>query len=197
MVAMIIATSIWRCRRDGRCGRLYLEDRAGMGTHQSRANETAQPRRHRIVRAGRDFGEYESPMAAYETKVIIRFEDADPAGIVFYPRAIALAHSVVEDLIRQTQLGWHGWFENHGLAAPVRHAEADFVQPMRAGETLLARAWVDQLGETSGTFAVEFSGQENDLRARIRTVHVLIDRGTKNPVALTPEVRQALEPFRA
>lgn len=136
-------------------------------------------------------------MAAFETSVTIRFEDADPAGIVFYPRAIALAHGVVEDLIRKTELGWHGWFENHGLAAPVRHAEADFLAPIRAGETLRARAWVEKLGETSGTFVVEFLGKEGETRARVRTVHVLVDRKTKQPVALTPEVRRALEPFVA
>jgi YbgC/YbaW family acyl-CoA thioester hydrolase len=136
-------------------------------------------------------------MAAFHTSVTIRFEDADPAGIVFYPRAIALAHGVVEDLIRQTELGWHGWFDHHGLAAPVRHAEADFLAPMRAGESLTARAWVEKLGETSGTFAVEFLGSEGETRARICTVHVLIDRNTKQPVALTPEVRRALEQFVA
>ena len=136
-------------------------------------------------------------MAAFRTNVTIRFEDADPAGSVFYPRAIALAHSVVEDLIRQTELGWHGWFENRSLAAPVRHAEADFLAPMRAGESLTACAWVEKLGETSGTFAVEFLGSEGETRARICTVHVLIDRSTKQPVALTPEVRKALEQFVA
>lgn len=136
-------------------------------------------------------------MAAYETSVTIRFEDADPAGIVFYPRAIALAHGVVEDLISQTALGWHGWFENHGLAAPVRHTEADFLAPMRAGETLQASARVEQLGETSATFAVEFAGQDGETRARIRTVHVLVDRATQKPIPLTPEVRAALGPFSA
>ena len=146
-----------------------------------------------FVRAWRREERYQAPMASFETNITIRFEDADPAGIVFYPRAIALAHGVIEDLIRQTELGWHGWFENHGLAAPVRHAEADFFAPMRAGETLKARAWVEKIGETSGTFAVELLGSEGEMRARIRTVHVLVDRNTKQPVALTPEVRRALE----
>ena len=150
-----------------------------------------------FVRAWRREDRYQAPMASFETNITIRFEDADPAGIVFYPRAIALAHGVIEDLIRQTELGWHGWFENHGLAAPVRHAEADFFAPMRAGETLKARAWVEKIGETSGTFAVELLGSEGEMRARIRTVHVLVDRNTKQPLALTPEVRRALEQFVA
>ena len=136
-------------------------------------------------------------MAAFETTVNIRFEDADPAGIVFYPRAIALAHGAVEDLIRQTEIGWDGWFANDNLAAPVRHVEADFLAPMRAGEMLHARAWVEKLGETSATFAVEFSGAGGERRARLRTVHVFVDRTTAKPVPLTPELRRALEPFRA
>jgi len=136
-------------------------------------------------------------MAAFETIVNIRFEDADPAGIVFYPRAIALAHSVVEDLIRQTEVGWDGWFANHNLAAPVRHAEADFLAPMRAGEMLRARAWVEKLGETSVTFTVEFLGIGGETRARILTAHVLVDREAAKPVPLTPELRRDLEPFKA
>ena len=136
-------------------------------------------------------------MAVFRTTVTIRFEDADPAGIVFYPRAIALAHGVVEDLLRQTELGWLGWFDHHNLAAPVRHAEADFLAPMRAGEVLEARARVEKLGETSATFVVEFEGGDGTLRARVRTVHVLVDRATGKPVPLTPEIRGALAPFSA
>lgn len=140
---------------------------------------------------------YEKRVPAFETRVVVRFEDADPAGIVFYPRAIALAHGVLEDLIRHTRIGWHGWFDHHGLAAPVRHAEADFLAPMRAGEALRARAWVETLGDTSGTFMVEFAGAEGGVRARIRTVHVLVDRATNKPAVLTPEIREALESFSA
>ena len=136
-------------------------------------------------------------MPVFKKHVVIRFEDADPAGIVFYPRAIALAHGVLEDLLRQTELGWHGWFDHHGFAAPVRHAEADFLAPMRAGEMIEARAWVEKLGETSGTFMVEFAGGDGTLRARIRTIHVLVARATGKPVSLTPEIREALAPFSA
>jgi YbgC/YbaW family acyl-CoA thioester hydrolase len=136
-------------------------------------------------------------MAAFEATVTIRFEDADPAGIVFYPRAIALAHGVVEDLIRHTELGWHGWFDHHGWAAPVRHAAADFLAPMRAGETLGARASVEKFGGTSATFLVEFTDAGGALRARVRTVHVLVDRATGKPVSIPADIREALAPFSA
>jgi YbgC/YbaW family acyl-CoA thioester hydrolase len=134
-------------------------------------------------------------MAGRETQTTIRFDDADPAGVVFYPRAIALAHDAVEDMIRATSLEWHGWFAHPETAAPVRQAEADFFHPMRPGETFATHARVDRMGETSVHFVVEFADAQGAVAARVRTVHVFIDRSTGRPVPLTDEIRSALAPF--
>jgi len=131
-------------------------------------------------------------MLCIELPLTIRFEDADPAGIVFYPRALALAHSAVEELIRRSALGWDAWFASNIRAAPLRRAEADFFLPMKVGESLALRATVDHLGTTSVAFAVDFLDQAGRLAARIRTVHVLIDKDTGRPVPLAPELRRAL-----
>lgn len=131
-------------------------------------------------------------MGAFETTVTIRFGDADPAGIVFYPRAIELAHGVVEDLLRRTESGWDGWFANADFAMPVRRMESDFLAPMRAGETLTAKAHVEKCGTTSVTFVVELSGPKGDVRARFRMVHVLVDCASGRPAALTEGMRREL-----
>jgi len=131
-------------------------------------------------------------MRVHEQKITIRFADADPAGVVFYPRAIALAHSVVEDLIRHSPLGWEAWFASPTHAAPLRHAEADFLRPMKPGEIFTARAAVEKLGSTSVTFLVEFLDPAGRIAARIRTVHVLIDKESCTPVPLTGEILSAL-----
>jgi len=131
-------------------------------------------------------------MRSHEEQTTIRFEDADPAGVIFYPRAIALAHAVVENLIRRSPLGWDAWFASPEYAAPLRHAEADFLRPMRTGETLTARASVEKLGETSVTFLVEFLDSQGLAAARIRTVHVLIDKRSGSAIPLTAEIRSGL-----
>ena len=61
-------------------------------------------------------------MFSHQDTVTIRFEDADPAGVVFYPRAIALAHAAVENLIRCSPLGLEAWFASPTHAAPLRRA---------------------------------------------------------------------------
>jgi acyl-CoA thioesterase FadM len=131
-------------------------------------------------------------MRVHEEKITIRFADADPAGVVFYPRAIALAHSVVEDLIRHSPLGWEEWFASPTHAAPLRHAEADFLRPMKPGEIFTARAAVESTGTTSVTFLVEILDPADRVAARIRTVHVLIDKKSGTPIPLTGEILSAL-----
>jgi acyl-CoA thioesterase FadM len=132
-------------------------------------------------------------MRVHEEKITIRFADADPAGVVFYPRAIALAHSVVEDLIRHSPLGWEEWFASPTHAAPLRHAEADFLRPMKPGEVFTARAVVEKLGTTSVSFVVEFIQPETGATAaRVRTVHVLVDKYTGEATHLPVSVREAL-----
>ena len=131
-------------------------------------------------------------MRTYEEEVTIGFADADLAGVVFYPRAIALAHGVVENLIRHSGIGWHAWFASPDHAAPLRHAEADFLLPMRAGEAFTARASVEKIGDTSVTFLATFANTAGETTARIRTVHVMIDRTTGKPVRITEDIRSAL-----
>lgn len=131
-------------------------------------------------------------MRVHKEAVTIGFADADPAGVVFYPRALALAHGVVENLIRHSGIGWYAWFASPDHAAPLRHAEADFLLPMRAGETFTARASVEKIGDTSVNFLVEFANAANEVAARIRTVHVMIDKTTSKPVRIAEDIRSAL-----
>ena len=130
-------------------------------------------------------------MRSHQESVTIRFDDADPAGVIFYPRAIGLAHAVVENLIRHSPLGWEAWFASPTHAAPLRRAEADFLLPMRPGETFQAIAAVEKIGETSVTFVVEFRDNKGRPAARVRTTHVLITKADGRPVSLTPAIREA------
>jgi YbgC/YbaW family acyl-CoA thioester hydrolase len=133
-----------------------------------------------------------SRMLSHEEKIVIRFADADPAGVVFYPRLIERAHDAVENMIRHSALGHAAWFGSARIAVPLRHAEAGFFRPMRPGESFTARAAVEKIGETSVTFAVEFTGADGASAAQVRTVHVAVDKATGHPMALPEAWRRAL-----
>jgi 1,4-dihydroxy-2-naphthoyl-CoA hydrolase len=132
-------------------------------------------------------------MRSHEEQVTIPFGDADPAGVIFYPRTLALAHHAVENLIRHSPLGWEKWFASPTHAAPIRHAEAEFLRPLAVGETFTLRAIVDKIGETSVTFSADFINAAGQVAARVRTVHVLVDKTSGQPTPLTKEMRHAFE----
>jgi acyl-CoA thioesterase FadM len=126
-----------------------------------------------------------------EETIHLSFGDADPAGVVFYPRALALAHQAVESLLRHSSLGWENWFASPTHAAPLRRAEAEFFLPLRPGERVTTRAAVEKIGQTSVTFRVDFVNAEGQNAASILTTHVLIDKATGCAIPLHNEIRSA------
>jgi YbgC/YbaW family acyl-CoA thioester hydrolase len=126
-----------------------------------------------------------------EETIHLSFGDADPAGVVFYPRALALAHQAVESLLRHSSLGWENWFASPTHAAPLRRAEAEFFLPLRPGEQITARTSVEKVGKTSVTFRVDFLNTKGQTAANILTTHVLIDKATGRAVPLLDEIRSA------
>jgi 1,4-dihydroxy-2-naphthoyl-CoA hydrolase len=133
-------------------------------------------------------------MHKLEQKTVIHFSASDAAGVVFYPRALSLAHDAVEDLISRSTLGHASWFTSAECGAPVRRVEADFTRPIHPGETMTVCSQVEKLGATSVTFLVEFITADGETAASIRTVHVLIDKASGRPMPLPQKVRRAFAP---
>lgn len=136
-------------------------------------------------------------VTTHEQQANIGFGDTDAAGVIFYPRALALAHGAVENLIRCSPLGWEEWFASPKYAAPIRRAEADFFAPLRAGDAITMRVGVEHIGETSVTFGVDFLNTDGRVAARVRTVHVLLDKGTGKSAPLTAEMRRTFVHHKA
>jgi len=125
----------------------------------------------------------------------VRFAHCDPAGIIFYPQYLMLAHEVKEDWLREG-LGYpleqSLLTDRKGL--PVVRLEVDFSAPSRFGEELLFQLEVVKVGRTSvDTLYSVFCGEE--LRCRIRSVDVRTDLETGQSVEWEPELREKLLTF--
>jgi 4-hydroxybenzoyl-CoA thioesterase len=125
----------------------------------------------------------------------VRFAHCDPAGIIFYPQYLMLAHEVKEDWLREG-LGYpleqSLFTDRKGL--PVVRLEVDFSAPSRLGEELLFQLEVVKVGRTSvDTLYSVFCGET--LRCRIRSVDVRTDLETGEPVEWEPELREKLLSF--
>lgn len=122
----------------------------------------------------------------------IRFQDADPAGIVFFGHVLGFCHEAYEELTRSEGLPIERLLAG-GLGYPLRHAEVDFLAPMRIGMLVRIHVVVGKLSERS--FRIEYVVKEEaglEL-AKASTAHVAVDRAQMRPVALPADLRAALQ----
>jgi 4-hydroxybenzoyl-CoA thioesterase len=125
----------------------------------------------------------------------IRFHHCDPAGIVFYPQYFVLMNELVEDWFnRGLGVDFARFHTEARLGVPMAHLECDFVAPSTVGETLDWALWVEKIGGSSLTLAVE-AKQGEDLRVRATLVVVQASLDSRRSVPFAPEFREKLARF--
>ncbi len=132
----------------------------------------------------------------FQTQVSIRFDDCDPAGIVFFGNFFRLAHRAIEDLLPSIGLTYADWFLSKEYAAPLVHAEADYKSPLWQGQKCKVTVAVETLGQSSVTFTSKFLSPNGQLVAVVTTVHAFIEIKTKTKLNIPEKIRQALEAYQ-
>jgi YbgC/YbaW family acyl-CoA thioester hydrolase len=108
----------------------------------------------------------------------IQFSDCDPAGIMFFGRLFYILHEGYELLLKNAGL-WNEVFNNEKLAFPIKHTEADYSMPLRAGQEYAIQIRSSAQSQYSYTIAYQiFSKDTGQLCATASTVHVCIDKAT-------------------
>ncbi len=129
----------------------------------------------------------------FEKSITVHFGDTDPQGILYFARAFELAHETIEDFWAANSLGWAFWFQNSDFTVPLRHAEADFQKPARAGEICSAQLYLVRVGNTSVEFQVELYDSSGSLLTTVKTIHVFVDRRSLKKMNVPDRIREQLE----
>src|SRR5690349_4057971 len=67
-------------------------------------------------------------------QMVVRFQDIDAAGIVFYPRILEYFHDAYVAFLAAHGAPLHEALQTGSFLAPIKHCEADFMAPLRFGE---------------------------------------------------------------
>lgn len=134
---------------------------------------------------------------AFTKPVSIRFDEGDPAGILFYGRLQELAHRVFEDfLLSEVVERWDAWFKAPDFIVPIRHAESTFHRPMLPGRTYDAMVVISKIGESSFEVWTRFfdaGGNDRILCAETRVAHVFADPKRFQKIPVPSALRARLE----
>ena len=132
--------------------------------------------------------------------VTVHFDEADPRGVLFFGRILALAHRVFEEfVVPELVPRWEDWFLSEEFAVPIRHAEATFSGPMHPGREHVAEVEIGAIGETSFQVRTRFfeAGEGGRVCAETRLTHVFTGGGAWAKREIPPAIRTRLEALRA
>jgi 1,4-dihydroxy-2-naphthoyl-CoA hydrolase len=106
----------------------------------------------------------------------VRFQDVDAAGVVFFPRVLEYLNDAFLALIESAGIDLPAVLRDRRWGAPLRHAEADFLKPLRYGdrvEVAIVRAHREGSALTLG-YRIARLG-DGALVALGQTAHVFVD----------------------
>ncbi len=72
--------------------------------------------------------------SAFDFDAKVRFQDVDAAGIVYYPRIQSYFHDAYVAFLEHHGIDLAKTLSRGDWAAPIKHAEADFLSPLRFGD---------------------------------------------------------------
>ena len=103
----------------------------------------------------------------------VRWSEADPAGIAFYPRFFEWFDMATEALFESLEMPWPVLFPRYRVVGvPIVDVGARFASPVRYGDTVTVRASISEVREK--TFRVD-----HEVSGRLRATALPIEVATK------------------
>ncbi len=137
------------------------------------------------------------PPDRFDYRFTVALHDIDAAGVIFFGHLFRHAHNTFEAFMAYVGFDLPAILEQGRYGLPVVHSEADFFKPIRYGDKLRVIAEVAELGHASFAMAYGFHNESGNPVARVRTVHVVVDRSQGKSMPIPEELRTALTGFLA
>ena len=130
--------------------------------------------------------------SAFTVRRAVRFQDVDAAGIVFFPRILEYCNDALFDFLAHRGHEVATVMRERRWALPLRHAEADFLAPLRFGDTLEVALARVEIEATQVTVGYRLAREGDSVVVAVgQTVHVFVDLEEFQRAELPPELRVA------
>ena len=111
-----------------------------------------------------------------ETEVLVRFNEADPLGIVWHGHYIRYFEDGREDFGKRYGIGYLDFYEN-GFVIPVVNVDCSFKKSLRYGDTVLVETLFIPCDAAKIKFSYRlFNKNTKELVATGNSVQVFLDR---------------------
>jgi len=132
-------------------------------------------------------------MYTYQTK--IKLHETDAAGLLFFSNQFKIVHDAYETLLEEIGFGFAELLNEKEYFLPIVHAEADYKAPLFVGDIIDVQIVVENIGETSFTFAYKLLDSNQKLVGTAKTVHVTMDKKSNTKMPLPSLMREKLKTY--
>ena len=131
----------------------------------------------------------------FERPTRIRFDQCDPAGIVFHPQYFVMFNRLVEDWVTDALgISYADLLGRRRIGLPTVSQRTEFTAVSRMGDDVVLSLLVERVGRSSLALALVCRGDDGP-RATVHTVLVTTSLDTHRPVPLPDDVRVAIQRF--
>lgn len=126
---------------------------------------------------------------------LIRFAHCDPAAIVYFPDFLDLAHSTMEDWLREgVGCALPDLIRQRRIGTPTVNLQCDFIRPVAMGEVLRYELRVRKVGNAS--VVLEHRGVRDGVEClRIAQTIVFMNLDAQKAVPIPDDLRPAIERY--
>lgn len=122
----------------------------------------------------------------------IGMRDVDAGGVLFFARYLSLVHEATEEMLARHGIHFIGQVEEHGVAFPVVHVQADYRRSLLVGETTTIQLSIAEVKRRTYTIAFKFLVQ-GQTAANGQIVHACVDCATRKATPLPPHLVDILQ----
>jgi 4-hydroxybenzoyl-CoA thioesterase len=130
----------------------------------------------------------------FSTRIKIRFGDADPAGLVYYPNIFHYFHIAMEEFFSaHCGISYEQLLATERIGFPTVNIQTEFRTPIIYGDEIDVEVFVSRPGRTSAIFEYRVTRvSDGQLCAQSTQVHVAMNLDSRRPVPLPEKFREAL-----
>ncbi|MBD3401760.1 hypothetical protein GF420_02605 [candidate division GN15 bacterium] len=127
----------------------------------------------------------------YRLETSVRLHDTDAAGLLFFAHQLKIAHDAYESFLESAGLTFQTILTERDYLLAIVHAESDYLRTLEVGQFLTVEVSAARVGSTSFTLTYTITS-DGETVGTAQTVHVCIDRATREKRPLPEELRSIL-----
>jgi 1,4-dihydroxy-2-naphthoyl-CoA hydrolase len=126
---------------------------------------------------------------------IVRFQDTDAAGVVYFANVLAICHEAYEASLMAADIDLKEFFSDSKTAVPIVHADVDFFRPMYCGDRLSIQLTPQGISDSEFKIFYEIRSDHDRPTCKAHTRHVCISLESRSRYPLPSNLNFWLKTF--